>query len=95
MCHYSTEQFTYSGRSKLFFAEAAELRGVIFTRIYDDAADLGLYLHSSKTGSIATFYLESVDQVEGDILSWKLLPTIETVRAYPGLKDTSLIIIND
>jgi phosphomannomutase len=102
MITYSTDRFTVNSVTKTFVAEASDLGAagqVLFDQIYSDAADVGLLLRSSKTGSVARFYLETIetthDTDEGEILNWTLLPTSDAVRQHPALNGWKMIIFND
>lgn len=66
-----------------------------FTRLYDDVVDEGIIIESYKTNQIAKFILFKEELVDGYVKSWILNPTIETVKKYPNLKGTSVVIIND
>lgn len=43
-------------------------------RLYDDAADVGIYIHNPKTGRTEAFYLDKTDEIEGDVLAWRFKP---------------------
>lgn len=102
MIPYNTNQFTINKFAKTFVAEASDLRAAgqsLFGQIYEDACDVGLMLESSKTGSVARFYLEAIETThntdEGEILNWTLLPTSDAVRRHPALNGWKMIIFND
>lgn len=94
---YSTGLFNYTKETKTFSAFASDLgRSFCFDPIYKDAADIGIKLVSAKTLEEGTYYLNYIEfDDEGDVVSWELLPTPETVRKHPQLKDTSVLLWND
>lgn len=93
--HFSA-QFTYDHDTNTFTGWASELGSRLFAPVYEDAADLGLTIVSGKTGSGATYYIaEEERDDDNDISLWKLMPTPETIRRLPLLKDTTVIVFND
>lgn len=97
---FSTAMFHWSPEDGLFSQELSSL-GVkptvnAFHQLYSDACDEGITLISETTGKEANYYINSVDKDdEGDTCGWNLLPTQETIRALPKLKNTKVLIIND
>jgi hypothetical protein len=83
----------------LLTAEASELGlrpGFSFSRLYDDACDVGLALRSHKTGMVTTWCLSDTEKDgEGDVIRWVLVPTPEALRKNPGLRNYRLNIYND
>lgn len=64
--------------------------GFDFERVYDDAADEGLTVHSARTGLDVVFALENVVRDnDGDILYWELL------SVTPGNTGHKMKIFND
>jgi hypothetical protein len=68
----ASDRFTWDGH--MFTAEMSDLHG--FGRVYDDAADEGLTLVSSRyPGEQVVFVVERVERDrEGDTLYWELGP---------------------
>jgi hypothetical protein len=67
----STRQFSYDHVEHRFTAEMSETHG--FGRVYDDAADEGLTLVSTKTGAEVVFVLwETEYTAEGEVAAWYL-----------------------
>ena len=91
--------FFWSSESRLFSQDVSSLtRGPsenVFHRLYEDACDQGITLISDKTANEATYFVDSIDEVDGEIQGWNLLPTPETVRKLPRLKNTRVLIGND
>jgi len=95
----NTNKFFWSPASGLFSQDVSSLtRGPtenVFHRLYEDACDQGITLISDKTGQEAVYFVDSVDEEYGEIQGWNLLPTPETVRKLPRLKNTRVLIGND
>ena len=94
-----SERFTYSPNEKQFSAESSDFcrgnRG-LFHRIYEDACDEGITLISSKTGTEVDYYIdEEIENGEGELLSWLLKPTQQSIRKSPAATGTSVLIFND
>jgi hypothetical protein len=97
---FSTSKFHWSPDMGLFSQELSSL-GIkphqnAFHQLYSDACDEGITLISEVTHKEANYFVDSVDQDEdGDIQGWNLLPTTETLRELPILKNTRVLLIND
>jgi len=97
---FSTSKFHWSPESGLFSQELSSL-GVspnqnVFHQLYNDADDEGITLISTRTGKEANYFVDFVDKDrEGELYGWNLLPTSETLREQPQLKNTKVLIIND
>ena len=98
---FSTSKFHWTPADGLFSQELSSL-GVkptqnAFHRLYPDACDEGITLVSEVTNKEATYYVDSVDTDSSheDIYGWNLLPTPETIKQLPHLKNTKILIIND
>jgi hypothetical protein len=91
----STKQFLYNKQAKTFQAEVSEL-GNPFVRIFNDACDIGIVLISHLTMAESKWYVtrELFDN-EGDLTSWFLKPTPETIRKMPALANHEMFIYND
>lgn len=91
-----TKQFTFTKNKSTFVAEASDL-GTEFgpQRLYPDAADVGLVLISSKTGKEAVYVFSDFEKRDGDLISWTYLPTKETLKQFPALRGTKVVIYND
>lgn len=73
----STRQFSYDPVTVTFTTEISSTNGM--TRVYDDAADIGLVLASSVTGNERTFVVsEEHRDSEGDTTHWTLRSTCGT-----------------
>ena len=100
MSTFLSTQFDWDSAERSFSAEASMLtrggRVPLFQRIYQDACDEGLEMVSAKTGSVAKFAVnETKYDGEGDLLYWKLVPTVETKRKMPELDGVTVTIYND
>lgn len=70
----STRQFTYIEATRTFSAEISSTNGL--GRVYDDSADEGLTLVSSRTGAERTFVVTGVTRdADGDVMWWSLTST--------------------
>ena len=100
MQHIGTAAFSVQKDSKCFVSEMSLFREVdLFQRIYPDACDAGFIMESSRTGNTATWYF-SKELMYGrgedlELGGWEFLPTHETVKKMPHLKDWSVTIFND
>lgn len=93
--HYSN-LFDYDHETNTFTAWISELGPQPFTRVFSDACDLGCSIVSAKTGEVATFYISLTEKDrEHDIIAWHLKPTLDTIKLFPLLKDTKVVIFND
>lgn len=82
----SSNFFSYFKDTKSFSTEASTLDNRNFlSQIYDDAADRGFIMESSKTGKKETFYLVSVDEQDDEVCGWNF----ESTNGYKCL------VIND
>lgn len=93
----SSSRFEFNARIKCFTAEISELPNFTFGPLYNDACDIGFVMVSSKTGSLAEFYLRPQvrrDQ-DNDIVAWEFKPTDRAIRANPGLHGAKVVIYND
>lgn len=97
MAPYSTKVFHYDAANKLFSAYASDISHAmpLFHRVWADACDEGLILISERTGLGSNWVVTSVDEDEGDVAGWNLVPTDESVRKNAGLKGVRMLIIND
>jgi hypothetical protein len=86
--------------SKKWIGDASSLSlggaAVLFSRIYDDAADVGFVMVSERTGAEAIFALASEDRdAEGELVSYTLKPIPETLRLFPQLEGHEIVVLND
>ena len=100
---FSTNKFHWCPMDGLFTQELSSL-GVkphqnAFHQLYSDACDEGITLISHVTGKEANYFIDKVDRgltEDGwETYGWNLLPTPETIREQPRLKNTKILIIND
>lgn len=73
----TSDRFTWVLESRTFVAEASDFgRTFNFGRVYDDAADLGLTLVSSRRpGQKIVFAIDRVERdADNDIIAWHLTP---------------------
>lgn len=73
--HVSTKHFTYESNRRTFVAEASNLPIAGLGRVYEDAADTGLVLVSSRTGKEITFVVSNTEYRCGDLVAWYLTST--------------------
>jgi hypothetical protein len=93
---YNSKLFHYDKERKKFVAEASTLGNPTFSKLYNDACDIGFLLESARTGTVVMYVVvqEKRDR-EDDIEYWKLVPTQEAIRRVPGAEATSIIVFND
>lgn len=93
----STTQFTISDNT--FSADDSELsRGgsiQYLIQAYPDSIDLGFDMVSIKTGHVSRWVQNHVEMVMDDITYWEYVPTAETLRKFPQLKNWKVQIYND
>ena len=92
--------FNYDTKTKTFSEEISTLTGgnysIPWSRLYQDACDVGIFLVSERTGKVVRYYLaETKQDREGDIQYWMLVPVSEDVRKNPGAMGTKIMIWND
>lgn len=96
MPYLSSKLFDYDHETNTFSAWMSELGPQPFHPVFNDAADVGVSIVSSKTAAIADFYISLTEKdVEHDIVAWHLIPTPDTIKLFPLLKDTKVVIFND
>lgn len=93
----SSNQFTLDRNTRTYSAEISNFgKGFRFEQLYPDSCDLGFVLVSPTTGHEATYYVSRTEKdVDGDVTYWLLIPTPVTLRKYPILGDTRILIYND
>jgi hypothetical protein len=85
---FMSTAFVYEIFTKTFTSEASKL-GHFFSRIYDDAGDVGLTIISGRTQKECTFFLQSTHtNLNGDIESFEFLPL------DPVGGDTKVVVFN-
>lgn len=77
----STARMTWVPATRMFVAEASEIGP--FTRVYDDACDVGMTLISQRTGNAVTFVVNHTERdAEGDVLYDDLVPADFKPRGF-------------
>jgi hypothetical protein len=81
----------------VFTVEASDLGPApIFHNLYKNAADVGITIISSRTGAEAHYFLYARNlDAHGEVVSWSLAPTYETIQRLPGAALTRVTILND
>lgn len=93
---HNSDRFTYDKKTNTFSAFVSDLGPKPFGRLYSDACDEGIVILAAKTLNMASFYVVHEERDgEGDLVAWHLLPTTETVRTYPALTTSKVVIFND
>lgn len=95
---YSANNVEWLGRLKRGVVDASTLGlrpGHQFQPLYDDACDVGLALYNDKTQATVVWFWSEDVFVDGDLAFYRLKPTYESVRKYPGLEGYELHILND
>lgn len=96
--YLDAREFTWGAGGGCAFASdfgSLARRPSLFTPIYDDACDIGCVLVNPNTGGEAVWYLHETHVDEGDVTSWELRPTPETLYRHPQLRGKALTIYND
>lgn len=92
----SSDRFSFDAKTRLFTAEASDLQNQHLNPLYDDAADVGLVMVSSKTGKTVRYYMiHETRGAENEIESWDYYPTTESIREVPECQGTSVTVFND
>jgi hypothetical protein len=86
----------FSFKDNMFVSEASTVRGPRHYRIYDDAADVGIAIKSSRTGTIIIFHLigQTVDR-DGDMIAEIYGPIPAHVKKYHLARNMTIKIFND
>ena len=86
----SSEYFTWNWGERALVTEASCLGNYDgFQRLFDDAADVGLAVKSSRTGKVERFYFNKRNELDGEITDWEYLPE------NPDCGVKKLVIFND
>ena len=93
---FPSRMFDFDKRTKTFSAETSDLGNRHLQMLYDDAADVGFGMTSTRTGNQITFGLLDVKKdAEGDITSWTYAPTADSIRKVPECLRMKAEIFND
>jgi hypothetical protein len=93
---YSSESLSHSAAKGLLIGEASDIGYRGLGQLYDDSCDVGLALENPRTGNITRWSLkEEIRDQEHEVLGWMLVPTPETVRRRPELRDYQFNLVND
>jgi hypothetical protein len=86
---YKSRQFTWIPEMKQLVAEASDLsRGAFWSRIYDDACDVGFQIESHKTGSVVKFYMAEEHRAGEEVTHWTFRPLDSTCGC-------EVVVLND
>lgn len=88
--YVNSSKFMYDKVKKRFIAEASEINFRL-SRIYQDSADVGMFIVSNKTGQELRFYLTQTEKREGDIIAWHF----KADSRKPELKNITAVVFND
>ena len=96
MNRVSSEAFTYHKPTKTMVCEISDLgKSFRFSPVYPDACDVGFIMESHRTKKEVVFSVSEEVIVDGDILSWELKPTPESLRKAPEVTGLRVTIFND
>lgn len=96
MPYHSSKLFSYDHDTNTFTVWVSELGRTPFGPIFNDAIDDGFSIVSAKTGLAPDFYVVlSEKDGEHELVAWHLEPTADTVRLFPLLKNTKVVVFND
>ena len=89
--------FTHNPKAKTLVAELSDIQVKGFQQLYDDAADVGFAIRNPKTGNVTRWAVsnEIRDNVENELLGYKLVPTPESVRAQPVMQGYTMTLLDD
>lgn len=97
-----TESLSWHAETKTFSVFASDFGPIGSLRLSkfiphgtDRTTNIGLFVVSHKTGKTARFYLDKEHVVDGELKSWYLRPTAESIRQTPELDGVLLIVYND
>lgn len=95
---YSTKQFTFNKKEKLFTANINDLcnDGICFKAFIDKRTSCDGYaldLVSHITNQVSTWYVyNSQYTTERGLVNYQLIPTSETMKKFPSLKGYRIVI---
>ena len=100
---YDAKLFSWYHASRTACIEASDLRGLgistlaqFFSRVYDDACDVGFGLRSGTTGKTVYFILDEIKaESDREIACWEFRVAQESANRHPSLKDWTVVIFND
>lgn len=93
---YSTRQFLPHAKTMSLTAEISELGGLRFIQAYPDACDIGIDIVSHVTGKESRWVqVQESRNDDGDITDWKFVPTADTIRKIPSLRNWKVVVFND
>ena len=91
--HVSTRTFHFQKETRTMVSEVSDLpnKQIPFTRVFEDACDVGFWLVSHKTGKEYLVYLNHVDEDANgeDLYGWRFRPVDKTAPFH------EVLIIND
>ena len=94
----STRQFFHDKTTRQFIADISDLGPNPFCQIYPDSCDEGFSLVSQATGKVtdwAVYETASSSGIDGELISWRLKPTLMSLRKNPGLDGYTILLYND
>jgi hypothetical protein len=84
---------------KTLSAEISTLHKVIFSRLYDDACDMGIAVHNSKRDTTTFWYIDkeliTPQDPDQEVYGWELRPCSESIRTFPAIEQYKLTLWND
>jgi hypothetical protein len=92
---YSSEGISHSKKNTLLVCEASDIGFRGMERLYDDACDVGFALRNPRNGNVTRWALLETIRDPGEVLGWMMIPTPESIRKQPELKEYQLNIVND
>lgn len=98
---YDARQFDWKSDTPSAEASDLGLRAVdmpfAFGPVYNDAADIGMALHSPATGKTSVWVMSRkiLDDSGEDVGGWEFIASRESVREFPQLAGKKIIVWND
>ena len=91
-----SDRFSHDVEDKIISCEISTLNNVKFTRLYDDACDLGLELLNPKTNNRTRWYLQKEEILfSGEVAGWIFRPCPESENGNQNMAGYKMIIWND
>lgn len=96
MSTHSSTRFMVHADKKLLTSEMSMLGSNPFRQIYPDSCDEGLTVVSIRSGVSADWAVDHTERdAEGAPVWWDLIPTAESIRRVPQIKQWKMRIYND
>ena len=95
---HTTKNFTVDTATMTMSCDMSIIRRFdrLYPRFYPESCGDGVILESHITGKVSSWYVAQEHRNhDNDITHWDLLPTVETLRTMPQLREWQVVIFND